>query len=292
MLRFTKLHGIGNDYVYVSGLDQDLTEVDCAALARAVSPRRTGIGSDGLILILPSQAADCKMRMFNVDGSEGEMCGNALRCVVKYLDDRGLIQGGRARVETLAGIRPAEVLSRDGDTSVVRVDMGQPSLRAESIPCRAPAGTDVLEHPLLVDAAEYRLTCVSMGNPHGVVFVGDAEAFPLAALGPKFERHEFFPKRANIEFVQVLGEGDLRMRVWERGSGITAACGTGACAALVAAFATGRAGRSATVRLDGGDLSVEWAADGRVLLTGPATYVYSGEWPHRPAAAQKGVGGR
>jgi diaminopimelate epimerase len=273
-LRFTKMHGIGNDYVYVDCFAASV--VDPAALARRVSPRRTGIGSDGVILICPSDTADCRMEMYNADGSRGEMCGNGIRCVGKYVYDHGLVKKDTLRVATDAGVKVLGLHIRDGRVHAATVDMGEPILDGQRIPVAAEGR--VLNAPLQVDGHTYQVTCVSMGNPHCVVFLPHVDDLPLADIGPRFEYHPFFPKRVNTEFVHVLGRRELRMRVWERGSGETAACGTGACAALVAAVLNDKADRHATLHLNGGDLQVEWsAADNHVFMTGPAEEVFTGE---------------
>jgi diaminopimelate epimerase len=273
-LPFIKMHGIGNDYVYVDAFAHRIG--DPAALARRVSPRRTGVGADGLILIAPSSAADCRMEMYNADGSRGEMCGNGIRCVAKFAFERGLSRANPMRIETDAGVKTLYLETRGDRVERVTVDMGEPILDGPRIPVAAEGR--VVDAPLEVDGATYRVTCVSMGNPHCVVFLPDVEALDLEQLGPRFEQHRFFPRRVNTEFVRVEGPAALTMRVWERGSGETAACGTGACAALVAAVLTGRAERAATLHLRGGDLAVEWReADGRVYMTGAAEEVFRGE---------------
>jgi diaminopimelate epimerase len=273
-LRFTKMHGIGNDYVYVDCFRASVA--DPAALARRISPRHTGISSDGLILICPSDTADCRMEMYNADGSRGEMCGNGIRCVGKYVYDHGLARRDTLRIATDAGTKLLRLHIDDGRVRAVTVDMGEPILDGPRIPVAAEGR--VINAPLQVDGRTYHVTCVSMGNPHCVTFVPSVDDVPLTDIGPRFEHHAFFPKRVNTEFVQVLGGNDLRMRVWERGSGETAACGTGACAVLVAAVLNDKAERRATVRLNGGDLQIEWnAADNHVLMTGPAEEVFSGE---------------
>jgi len=276
-LPFTKMHGIGNDYVYV---DAFATRVaDPAAVARAVSPRRTGIGSDGLILICPSEAADCRMEMYNADGSRGEMCGNGIRCVAKYAYDHGLARKPRLAIETDAGIKTVDLEVEGGLVARVTVDMGAPILDGAAIPVRAEGR--VVDAPLEVDGQSFRVTCVSMGNPHCVLFVPSTADAPVTTLGPRIESDPFFPRKVNVEFIEVLGAAPasrLRMRVWERGSGETAACGTGACAAAVAAVLTGRARREVDVELLGGDLHIEWRdADDHVYMTGSATEVFSGE---------------
>lgn len=275
---FIKMHGIGNDYVYVDGRAHPIA--DPGALARRVSPRRTGIGSDGLILIQPSTVADCRMEMYNADGSRGEMCGNGIRCVGKFVYDHGLCRNENLRVETDAGIKSLALAVRDGRVAAVTVDMGPPILDGPSIPVAA-AG-EVVDQSLVVDTdagpQTYSVTCVSMGNPHCVLFLDDVEDVPLATLGPRFEHHPFFPKRVNTEFVRVDRRDEVRMRVWERGSGETAACGTGACAVVVAGVLTGRTDRRCRVVLNGGALEVDWReADGHVFMTGPAEEVFRGE---------------
>ena len=273
-LPFVKMHGIGNDYVYVDCFAHRVP--DPAALAERVSPRRTGIGSDGLILICPSDVADCRMEMYNADGSRGAMCGNGIRCVGKYVADHGLSARNPLRVETDSGIKILELTRQGGTVTSVTVDMGEPILDGPRIPVAAEGR--VVDAPLEVAGVGYQVTCVSMGNPHCVVFTRDVETLDLERIGPGFEHHAFFPNRVNTEFVRVDGPSQLRMRVWERGSGETAACGTGACAALVAAVLTGRAERRATLHLNGGDLEIEWrAGDGHVLMSGPAEEVFRGE---------------
>ena len=276
-MKFTKMHGLGNDYVYVDCFGQP-EPADPAALARAVSDRHCGIGSDGLILVCRSTVADARMRMFNADGSESEMCGNGIRCVAKLVRDHGLSDADPLRIETGNGVLALGLALDDGGkVSQVRVDMGEPILEAERIPVALPG-------PRVVDAPSplpgLAMTCVSMGNPHAVLFVEDAAKVPLAEWGPRLETHPLFPRRANIHFVQVVSNGEAIMRTWERGSGITMACGTGACAVAVAAVLTGRAGRSLLAHLPGGDLRLEWdEATNHVFMTGPATEVFSGEWP-------------
>jgi len=273
-LPFIKMHGIGNDYVYVDCFAHRVANP--AALAQRVSPRRTGIGSDGLILICPSTVADCRMEMYNADGSRGAMCGNGIRCVGKYVAEQGLSTNEPLRVETDSGITLRERIRRRREVVSVSVDMGEPILDGPRIPVAAEGR--VIDAPLDVGGQEYRVTCVSMGNPHCVVFTDDVDALDLERIGPRFEHHAFFPHRVNTEFVRVESPTRLRMRVWERGSGETAACGTGACAALVAAVLTNRAERHAVLRLNGGDLDIEWrAGDGHVIMTGPAEESFRGQ---------------
>ncbi|TWT37439.1 Diaminopimelate epimerase [Posidoniimonas corsicana] len=277
-MRFTKMHGAGNDYVYVNGFSEQLPD-ELPSLARAVSDRRFGVGGDGLILILPSDTADVRMRMFNADGSEAEMCGNGIRCVVKYAYDHGLAPQPVVRVETLAGVLTAEAALHDGKVDRVRVDMGEPRLSPPQIPTTL-GGEQVINTTIDVDGRSVEATCVSMGNPHCVVFVDSATDDLVLGLGPKLEKHAVFPEGVNVEFVEVLSPTEVRQRTWERGSGETWACGTGASAVCVAGVLTGRTERRILNHLIGGDLELEWSAgDGRVRMTGPAVEVFSGEWP-------------
>ncbi len=267
---FTKMHGLGNDFAVVDCRDRAWG--DWAALAPRMADRRLGVGCDQVLLVGRSDRADFRMDIYNADGGRVEMCGNGIRCLARWLRERGLWAGDRVRVETLGGV--VEPRFR-GDR--VEVDMGVPELDGRRIPVDRDG--PVRDHPLGVDERVVRVTCVAVGNPHAVIFTGDAEASPVATLGPRVECHPFFPNRVNVEFVQVLAPDRLRMRVWERGAGLTPACGTGASAAVVAAAWTGRAGRSATVVLDGGELEVRWdEGTGRVLMTGPAATVFEGEW--------------
>ena len=277
-MKFTKMHGLGNDYVYVEGFTQP-APADPGTLARAVSDRHFGVGSDGLILILPSQSADARMRMFNADGSEGEMCGNGVRCVAKYIHDHGIARKPRVTVETGRGVLTLDLTVEGGEAKLVRVDMGTPILEPDRIPTTLP-GDPAVDVPVEVGGKELRLTAVSMGNPHAVLFVDDVEAFPLEALGPLIERHPAFPRRVNFHAAEVVSPSEVRMRTWERGSGVTLACGTGACAVCVAGVLTGRTGPKILAHLPGGDLELEWASrDASVFMTGPATEVFAGEWP-------------
>lgn len=277
-MRFTKMHGLGNDYVYVNLFDQPAPK-DLAATARAISDRHFGIGADGLILIAPSEQADARMRMFNLDGSEGEMCGNGVRCVAKYIHDHGIAPKPRVTIETGRGVLTLDLTVEAGKVQQVRVDMGTPILEADRIPTTLP-GNPVVDAPLEIDGQTLRVTAVSMGNPHAVVYVEDVATFPVERIGPMLETNPAFPRRVNVHFVTVNGPGEVTMRTWERGSGITLACGTGACAVCVAGVLTGRTGRTLLAHLPGGDLTLEWPADdASVFMTGPATEVFSGEWP-------------
>lgn len=274
---FTKMHGIGNDYVYVDAFRT--TVEDPPAVARAVSPRRTGIGSDGLILIAPSDVADCRMEMYNADGSRGEMCGNGIRCVGKYAYDHGIAPRENIRVETDAGVKELDLRVRDGRVYEVTVDMGAPDLDPASLPMDAVG--EVIDRPFEIGGQTISLTAVSMGNPHVVTFVDSTESAPVTTYGPIVEKDALFPRGVNIEFVERLAPAPaarLRMRVWERGSGETAACGTGACAVAVAAVLTQRGERAAEIELLGGNLQIDWReSDGHVYMTGPAAEVFSGE---------------
>ncbi len=275
-MQFSKWQGAGNDFVIVDGFKEEVE--DAAAVGRTVCDRHFGVGADGLILILPSTSADFRMRIINSDGSEPEMCGNGIRCAARYVYEHGLTSKTNIIFETLAGpIRP-ELVFADGKISGVRVDMGRPRLTRGEIPMGGPAGERALNVPVTVGGRTYHGTGVSMGNPHFVIFVDDVGAVDLAAVGPKIETDPLFPRKTNVEFVQALSRSELRMRVWERGAGITLACGTGTCATVVAGALGGYCDRKALVHLDGGDLTVEWAADDRVYMTGPAVEVFRGEF--------------
>ncbi|MFD2370902.1 diaminopimelate epimerase [Brevibacillus sp. GCM10020057] len=282
-MKFTKLHGLGNDYVYVNGFAEDLTGVDLPELARRVSDRHFGIGGDGLILILPSERADFRMRVFNHDGSEAKNCGNGLRCVSKYVFDYGLTDQRTFSVETLGGIvKPVVSLDESGKVNLVTIDMGEPRFERASIPMTGIPEEKALEETIEVDGEAFTMTAVSMGNPHAVLFMDEVLDEDVLKYGPKIEFHEWFPERTNVEFIQILDREEILFRVWERGSGVTLACGTGACAAAVAAIVSGRTERKVTVHLAGGDLLIEWReSDNRVFMTGPATEVFSGVY-HGP----------
>lgn len=274
-MKFTKMQGIGNDYVYVNCLEEKVDHPE--ELAKLVSDRHFGIGSDGLILIKPSEVADFEMAMYNADGSRGEMCGNGIRCVAKYVYDRGLTDKTHISIETLAGIKYLELTVEKGQVSQVRVDMGEPELLAEKIPVISQQ-EKVIDVPITAGEKEYRMTCVSMGNPHCVVFMEDVEHLEIEKIGPLFENHELFPKRINTEFVKVIDRKNLQMRVWERGSGETLACGTGACATAVAAMLNGFCEDEVQIHLLGGDLTIEWNKESNhVFMTGPAEIVFDGE---------------
>ena len=275
-MKFTKMHGLGNDYVYVNAFDETLA--DPAAMAVAVSRPHFGVGADGLVLIGPSAEADFAMRMFNADGSEGEMCGNAVRCIGKYVHDRGLTRKTEVRLSTLGGIKTLQLRLKDGSVDQVTVDMGEPAFSPASLPVEWP-GERIVNQPLTIDGQTHHITCVSMGNPHAVIFVDDPKAIDVHGIGRQIENHPLFPRRTNVEFVRVRRRDLLEMRVWERGSGETLACGTGAAASLVAAVLNGLADRSAVVQLTGGDLQVTWdSSDNHVYQTGPASFVFDGVW--------------
>ena len=292
-MRFTKMQGAGNDYVYVNGFVEKVA--DPAAAARAVSDRHFGIGADGLILILPSNTADVRMRMFNADGSEAQMCGNGIRCLAKYAYDNSISRANPMRVETAAGVKTIDLaIGADGKVASATVDMGEPILEAARIPVNINQDR-VVDYPITTSAGQFKMTCVSMGNPHMVIYVPDVAAVPLEKLGAELETSKLFPQkvnvhfvqvsspvqnRVNVHFVQVGSPSEVTMRTWERGSGITLACGTGASAVCVAGVLTGRSGRDVLIHLPGGDLRLNWReSDNHVFMTGPAVEVFSGDWP-------------
>ena len=276
-MRFTKMQGLGNDYVYVNCVEEKVARPSETAVR--VSDRHFGIGADGLILIKPSEKADFEMEMYNADGSRGEMCGNGIRCVAKYVYDYGLTDQTHISIETLGGIKYLDLIVEEGRVRLVKVDMGSPVLEAEQIPIIG-LGNRVLDEPIRVDDMEYRITGVSMGNPHGVVFLKDVKNLEIEKIGPLFEHHECFPNRVNTEFAHVLDRQTAEMRVWERGSGETLACGTGACAVAVACVLNGYTEEEVTVKLLGGELQIRWDREkDRVYMTGPAEVVFDGEWP-------------
>lgn len=276
-MKFTKMQGLGNDYVYVDCFKETVS--DPSATARFVSDRHFGIGSDGLIMIKTSEKADFEMEMYNTDGSRSEMCGNGIRCVAKYVYDYGLTDKTHISIETLGGIKYLDLTVEDGKTKLVRVNMGKPELTPELIPIvPEKEESSIINAPIVVAGKEYRMTGVSMGNPHAVVYVDDVDGLDIMSAGPGFENHERFPNRINTEFVQVIDEHTVKMRVWERGAGETLACGTGACAAAVASILNGLTEDKVTVKLPGGDLEVWWnRQEDLVYMTGPAVVVYDGE---------------
>ena len=274
-MKFTKMHGIGNDYVYVNCF---LEKVDHASeVSRIISDRHFGVGSVGLILICPSEIADFQMIMYNADGSRAQMCGNGIRCVGKYVYDRGLTDKKTITIETLAGIKTLQLTVKDGAVCSITVDMGEPILMPEKVPVKGN-GNSFVNIPVTVAGSDYRITAVSMGNPHAVVFMPHIDDLDLCQIGPLFESLDIFPERTNTEFVEVLDRSTMKMRVWERGAGETLACGTGACASLVAAVLCGKSERSAVLKLLGGDLRIDWdEATNHVYMTGPAAFVFDGE---------------
>lgn len=276
-MKFTKMHGIGNDFVVVNGLLESPTEEQLAEISRQVNHRKFGIGSDGLILLLPSKVADLRMRMFNPDGSEAEMCGNGIRCFAKYAFDRKIVTDPQMKVETAAGIKLLKLLTRGGKVEAVRVDMGQPHLRRSEIPMRGDDIERVVGEPLKVDGHRFEITVVSMGNPHVVLFDESIDSAGVERYGPQIENHKAFPQRTNVQFVKVCNNSEIVLQTWERGAGVTLACGTGDCAAVVAAVLNNRTGKRVQVHLRGGDLLIEWNGDNRVMMTGPAAEVFEGE---------------
>ena len=278
-MKFTKMHGIGNDYIYINCFEEVIE--DASDLAIKMSDRHFGVGSDGLVLILPSDKADFRMRMYNSDGSEAEMCGNATRCVGKYVYDNGLTDKREITLETLAGIKHLELKVAGGAVESVTVDMGEPILTPQLIPVDY-TGDEFINKIINVNGDEYAVTCVSVGNPHAVVYLESLNDLEIEKLGPKFENHPIFPRRINTEFVEVISRSVLRMRVWERGAGETLACGTGACAVLVSSVLNNLSDRKATVQLLGGDLEINWdEKDNHVYMTGGATKVFDGVWEYK-----------
>lgn len=274
-MKFTKMHGAGNDYIYMNGFVQEIENP--SALAIRLSNRNFGIGSDGLVLILPSENSDFRMQMFNSDGSEAEMCGNASRCVGKYVYDNGLTTKKEIALETKAGVKYITLLEGDEKARKVTVDMGEPILDPVQIPVKVDK-EPVLNFPLDIDGKMWEISCVSMGNPHAVVFTTGIKELDLPVIGPKFEKHPIFPRKTNTEFIEVVDRKTLNMRVWERGAGETLACGTGACAAAVAAILNGYCDRKITIHLIGGDLEIEWdEQNNHVYMTGEAVTVFEGE---------------
>lgn len=275
-MKFTKMHGIGNDYIYVNCFEEKIT--DPSRLSLVMSKQHYGVGSDGLILIGPSDTADFSMRIFNSDGSEADMCGNGIRCLGKYVYDRGLTDKTELTVSTMGGLKKLWLTVEGGKVIRVRADMGMPELTPAKIPVDVNA-EQVMQYPLQILGKTLPITCVSMGNPHAVIFVTDPDAIDLPVVGGMIEHHPLFPRRTNVEFVRVIRRDMLQMRVWERGAGETLACGTGACASLVAAVMNGLADRCAQIKLAGGNLQLEWnEEDNHVYQTGPATFVFDGVW--------------
>ncbi len=275
MIKFTKMHGLGNDYVYIDAINQKIENE--SSLAKFVSNRHFGIGSDGLILICKSDIADFKMRMFNSDGSEAEMCGNGIRCVGKFVYDKGLTDKTIVKIETLAGIKTLVLNTKDGKVETARVDMGEPILEAEKIPVISKE-QPVKNLELEAENKKFKFTCVSMGNPHAITIVENTKEFDVEKYGKILEVDKAFPKKTNIEFAQIIDKENIKMRVWERGAGETLACGTGACATAVACDLNGLTGRKVNIELLGGTLNIEWnEKDNHVYMTGPAVTVFDGE---------------
>ena len=274
-MKFTKMHGIGNDYVYVNCLKENVENPSDVAIK--ISDRHFGIGSDGLILIKPSDVADGKMEMYNADGSQGDMCGNGIRCVAKYMYDYGITDKTSISVETKSGIKYLDLTLKNGKVDTVKVNMGAPILKASEIPVISEK-EQVISEPVTIDGKEWKITCVSMGNPHAITSIDDVKPLEIEKIGPKFENHEIFPDRVNTEFVHVIDRNTVEMRVWERGSGETYACGTGACAVAVSSILNGLTEEEVTVKLLGGDLKIFWnREENRVYMTGSATKVFDGE---------------
>ena len=278
-IKFTKMHGIGNDYVYINCFTEQVDNSN--ELAKIMSPRRFSVGADGVILICPSKVADAKMRMFNLDGSEGKMCGNGIRCVGKFVYDSGIAHKDTITIETLSGIKTLYITDKDGVAETITVDMGKAELSPEKIPAIADGDT-IIDTAITVDGNSYNITAVSMGNPHAVTFCDEIDSLNLEKIGPHFEHHEMFPQGVNTEFIRVIDESTLQMRVWERGSGETFACGTGACAAAVAAVLNGycKHDTEITVHLVGGDLFITYKNDGTVFMRGSATKVFDGVYEY------------
>lgn len=275
-MKFTKMEGCGNDYVYVDGFENRIEKPE--ALAEKISDRHFGVGSDGLIIINPSEVADFKMSMYNADGSEGKMCGNGIRCVGKFVYDYGMTDKEEITVETLSGIKTLQLSVEEGKVKTVRVNMGTPELEAKNVPVIS-SKEQVINEPISVFGKEYGITCVSMGNPHAVTFIEDTDSLDIEKIGPEFETNEIFPDRVNTEFIQVISRDTVKMRVWERGSGETFACGTGACASVVAGVLNDKTSNCVTVKLLGGDLLIEYnEEENTVYMTGPAKIVFTGEY--------------
>lgn len=275
MINFTKMHGAGNDYIYIDCFEQQID--DPGALSRRLSDRHFGVGGDGVILVCPSDVADAKMRMFNADGSEGRMCGNGIRCVGKFVYEKRGVKKPVLTIETLAGIKTLKMNAEDGEVSSITVDMQAPGLNPDSIPTVLP-GENVIDRPIIIDGVTYNITCVSMGSPHAVIFCDeDVRTLELEKIGPKFEKNPIFPEGVNTEFINIIDKNTLRMRVWERGSGETLACGTGACASVVAATLNGYCEKNQQVKvvLLGGELTIEYT-DETVFMTGGAEFVFDG----------------
>ena len=279
-MKFTKMHGCGNDYIYINGFTEKIAQEEKPELVRKISDRHFGIGGDGAIFINPSTEADFEMEMYNADGSRAEMCGNGIRCVAKYVYDKGMTDKTKISIISCGQIKYLELFLKDGKVDTVKVNMGAPILRAEEIPVIADAGSEtVVDAPITVQGKEYKMTCVSMGNPHAVVFMDDVEHLAIEQIGPYFEKHERFPKKINTEFVKVIDRNHVQMRVWERGTGETLACGTGCCATVVACILNHLTDDTVTVKLLGGEIEITWdREENLVYMTGPAETVFEGEY--------------
>jgi len=278
-INFVKMHGLGNDFILIDCINKSLGDPSFLSyLAKKLCDRNFGIGADGLILILPSSKADLRMRIFNYDGSEAQMCGNGIRCFAKYAYENKLVSKNKLSVETLAGTIIPELIISDNKILGVKVNMGTPKLRRREIPMNGEDTLTVVDEVLKINTVQiFKVTCVSMGNPHCITFVNDIQSMPVDEIGPKIENHPLFPEKTNVEFIQILNRKEINFRVWERGVGETLACGTGACAALVASVLNNKTDREATIHLPGGDLDIRWANDGYVYMTGPAESVFKGE---------------
>ncbi|MHC2994472.1 MAG: diaminopimelate epimerase [Candidatus Atribacteria bacterium] len=278
-INFIKMHGIGNDFILIDCLHKSLGDSSFLSyLAKKLCDRNFGIGADGLILILPSSKTDLRMRIFNFDGSEAEMCGNGIRCFAKYAYENKLVSKIKFTVETLAGIITPELIFKNKEISGIKVDMGIPKLKRREIPMEGEDSPTVVNETFKINSKQiFKITCISMGNPHCIIFVNDVQSIPVDEIGPKIENHPLFPEKTNVEFIQVLNKQEINFRVWERGVGETLACGTGACAALVAAVLNKKTDRQALIHLLGGDLTIEWANDKHIYMTGPAELVFKGE---------------
>ena len=276
-VRFTKMHGCGNDYIYLDGSREHIPQEEKPDFVRFVSDRHFGVGGDGAIFINPSDEADFEMEMYNADGSRAEMCGNGIRCVAKYVYEKKMTDRRQFSVISAGKVKYMDLTVENGCVTAVRVDMGRPCLEPEQIPVLA-TGEQAVDEPILVNGKLYRMTCVSMGNPHAVVFWEDVDTLPIGEIGPHFEKHERFPRRTNTEFVQVVDRGHVKMRVWERGTGETLACGTGCCATVAACVLNGKTDRRVEVQVLGGTLLIEWdEATDHIFMTGPASFVFEGE---------------
>jgi len=278
-IKFTKMHGLGNDYIYINCFEENLDGVDLPSLAKKMSDRHFGIGSDGVVLIMPSKTADAKMRIFNSDGSEAQMCGNAIRCIARYLYDNNISKKKILKIETMSGIKEIEIINDEKENFLAKVNMGEPILESKQIPMIFEKERVIDETVSINDKIKLNITCVSMGNPHCIVFVDDVNFDEFIETGKVLENHKMFPERINAEFVKVIDKNNIRMRVWERGAGETLACGTGACASVVACVLNDKTNRAVNVELKGGKLDIEWnEVDNCVYMSGPAEFIFSGEW--------------